>query len=65
MFRYLIHGYEKMDNRGECKNVAFVRLTAANGNEALEKAKQMVKKPHYRIAEVQEASVIPQREVKK
>ena len=52
--RYIIQGYTEMTSSGICKDVSTVRVEAGNGNEALEKAKQLVDKPHYRIEEVTE-----------
>ena len=53
--RYIIQGYTEMTPSGICKDVSTVKVEASNGNEALEKAKTLLRdKPTYRIEEVVE-----------
>ena len=60
--KYVIQGYEEMTPSGMCKDVSTVRVEASNGNEALEKAKQLLPdKENYRIEEVAE---LPEKGVK-
>ncbi len=54
IFRYTIQGYDRMKTNGQCLNVCDININATNGNEALAKAKKLVKKKNYRVAQVQE-----------
>ena len=53
-YLYLIQGYKEMNYKGELMDVANVKVKAETEQEALEKAKKLVDKPHYRVGEVVE-----------
>ena len=53
-YLYLVQGYQEMNYKGELSDVANVRVKAETEQEALEKAKKLVDKPHYRVGEITE-----------
>lgn len=53
-YLYVVQGFESMKYNGDLKDVTSMRIVANSEQEALDKAKKMVTKRHYRIGEVQE-----------
>lgn len=54
-YKYKVIGYEEEDKLSKrLDNVAFLWVIAENSGEALDKAKKMIKKKHYRVNEVHE-----------
>ena len=54
-WHYKVQGYEKMiGEEGRLWEVVTIHVVASNEKEAINKAKEMIKKKHYRITEAYE-----------
>ena len=63
MILYTIHGYEKMVKGDKLMDTTEIIVHAENGENAIEKAKSLIKKKFYRIARIHEETHQLQEEI--